>query len=58
VLLDERLERRGRPAAELLDQLVRAREDAVLMIDGDLPQVLEEEVSDGPAYCLPAGLSR
>src|SRR5262245_385158 len=58
VLLDERLERRGRTATEPLDQVIRAREDAVLMIDGDLPQVLEEEVIDGPAYCLPAGLER
>jgi len=30
VLLDERLERHGRPATELLDQVIRAREDAIL----------------------------
>src|SRR3954447_19590814 len=58
VFLDEHLERHGRPATELLDQVVLAREDAVLVIDGDLPQVLEEEVIDGPAYRLPAGLAR
>src|SRR5215469_5959320 len=58
VLLDERLERHGRPATELLNQVVRAREDAVLVIDGDLPQVLEEEVIDGPTRRLPAGLER
>jgi hypothetical protein len=58
VFLDEHLERHGRPATELLDQVIRAREDAVLVINGDLPQVLEEEVIDGPARRLPAGLER
>src|SRR5262249_60505420 len=36
VLLDERLERHGRPATELLDQAVRASEDAILVVDRDL----------------------
>src|SRR5262249_45409167 len=43
VLLDERLERHGRPAAELLDQVVRPRKDPVLVIDRALPEMLEEE---------------
>ena len=55
VLRDERLERHRRPAAELLDQVIRAREDAVLVVDRDLAQVLEEEIIAGPARAfLPA----
>jgi hypothetical protein len=33
VLGDERLERHRRPAAELLDEVVRARENPVLVVD-------------------------
>ena len=49
MLLDERFERHRRPAADLLDEVVRAREDPVLVVDGDLMEVLEEEVV--PAFC-------
>ena len=44
MLVDERLERHRRTAAELLDEVVRALEDPVLVVDRDLPQVLEEEI--------------
>jgi hypothetical protein len=43
MLLDERLERHRGTAAELLDEVVGALEDAVLVIDRDLFEVLEEE---------------
>src|SRR5262249_38460195 len=43
VLLDERLKRHGRPATELLDQVVRAREDSILVVDRDLSEMLEQE---------------
>src|SRR6516165_7406016 len=43
VLLDVRLERHGRPATELLDQVVRASEDAILVVDRDLSEMLEQE---------------
>ncbi len=43
VLLDERLERQRRTAAKLLHKLVRALENAVLMVDRDLLQVLHRE---------------
>src|SRR5262249_43344823 len=43
MLLDERLERHGRASAKLLDQVVRASEDAILVVDRDLSEVLEQE---------------
>jgi hypothetical protein len=43
VLLGKCLERHGRPATELLDQVVRASEDAILVIDRDLTEMLEQE---------------
>ena len=43
ILGDERFERHGRTAADLLDVVVRAREDPVLVIDRDLAKMLEEE---------------
>ena len=52
VLLDECLERHRRSAAELLDKVVGAGEDPVLMVDRDLLQVLHGEgipgISDFP----------
>src|SRR5262245_35637544 len=43
MLLDERLERHGRASSKLLDQVVRASEDAILVVDRDLSEMLEEE---------------
>src|SRR5262249_23937415 len=43
MLLDERLERQGRAPAQLLDQVVRASEDAILVVDRDLSEMLEQE---------------
>src|SRR5262245_62525561 len=43
MLLDERLERQRRASAKLLDQVVRAREDTILVVDRDLSEVLEQE---------------
>src|SRR5262249_45381936 len=43
MLLDERLERHGRASAKLLDQVVRASEDAILVVDRDLSEMLEQE---------------
>src|SRR6267142_3665538 len=44
VLVDKLLQRHRRPAAELLDEVVRALENPVLVVDRDLPQVLEKEL--------------
>ena len=43
MLGDELLERRRLASADLLDQVVRAGKDTVLVIDGDFPQMLDEE---------------
>jgi len=43
VLGDELHERRRLASADLLDHVVRAGKDTVLVIDGDFPQVLDEE---------------
>src|SRR5262245_60085263 len=43
VLGDELLERRRLASADLLDHVVRAGEDTVMVIDGDFPQMLDEE---------------
>src|SRR5262249_3626050 len=43
MLVDERLERQGRASAQLLDQVVGAREDAILVVDRDLSEMLEQE---------------
>src|SRR5437879_13366214 len=43
VLGDELLERRRLASADLLDHVVRAGKDPVLVIDGDFPQMLDEE---------------
>ena len=43
MLLDERLERHGRASAKFLDQVVRASEDAILVVYRDLSEMLEQE---------------
>jgi hypothetical protein len=43
MLGDEFLERHPRPSSDLLDEVIRAREQAVLVIDWALPQVLDQE---------------
>src|SRR5215471_12993241 len=43
VLGDELLERRRLASADLLDHVVRAGKDTVLVIDGDFTQMLDEE---------------
>ena len=43
VLGDECLERHGRASAKLLDQVVGASEDAILVVDRDLSEMLEQE---------------
>src|SRR5262249_31999326 len=43
VLGDELLERRRLASADLLDHVVRAGKDTVLVIDGDFMQMLDEE---------------
>src|ERR1700757_878025 len=43
VLLDEGLQRHGRAAADRLDQIVRAGEDAGLVVDRHLADVLQGE---------------
>ena len=58
MFLDERLERHRRTAADLFDEIVRAGENPVLMIDGDLVEVLEEEVIPGFLLGRPLGFRR
>lgn len=58
MFLDERLERHRRPSADLFDEIVRAGENPVLMIDGDLVEVLEEEVIPGFLLGRPLGFRR
>ena len=43
VLLDEGLQRHGRAAADRLDHVVGAGEDASLVVERDLADVLQEE---------------
>src|SRR6516162_10334142 len=43
MFLDERLERHGRASAKLLDQVVCASEDAILVVDRYLSEMLEQE---------------
>src|SRR6476661_8094355 len=43
VLVDKCFERRRRPTTNRFDQVVRAGEDPVLVVDGDLAQVLDDE---------------
>ena len=43
MLRDKLLERHRRPSSDLLDEVIRAREEAVLVIDRDLAQVLDQE---------------
>ena len=43
VLVDKSFERRRRPTTNRFDQVVRAGEDPVLVVDGDLAQVLDDE---------------
>src|SRR6516164_10415732 len=43
MLLDERLERQGQASAKFLDQVVRAGEDAILVVDRDLSEMLEQK---------------
>src|SRR5262249_9318345 len=53
MLLDERLEGHRGMAAELLDKVIRACEDAVLVVDRDLFQMLNEEgIARGPCASL------
>src|SRR5262249_13013524 len=49
VLVDKCFERRRRPTTNRFDQVVLAGEDPVLMVDGDLAQVLDEERIPRPA---------
>src|SRR5438132_2493376 len=44
MLGDELFKRHRRTAAELLDVVIRAREDAVLVVDHDVAEVLEDEI--------------
>src|SRR5580704_14210311 len=44
MLGDELFERHRRASSDLLDQVIRAGEDAVLVIECDLAQVLEQEI--------------
>ena len=50
ILGDERLERHRGTAAELLDEVVRALEDAVLVVDHDLFEMLDEEGIAGTRF--------
>jgi hypothetical protein len=43
MLRDKLIERRRRPTSDLLDEVIRAREDAVLVIDRDFTQMLHGE---------------
>src|SRR5947208_2461394 len=52
ILCDKLLERHWRPSSDLLDEVIRAREDTVLVIDRDLAQVLKEEVIAFPSLGL------
>ena len=53
VLVDKCFERRRRPTTNRLDQVVRSGEDPVLVVDGDLAQVLDDERIARPAvWCL------
>src|SRR5262249_27986266 len=53
VLGDELLERRRLASADSLDHVVRAGKDTVLVIDGDFPQMLDDERIARPAvWCL------
>src|SRR5258708_39894747 len=53
VLVDTCFERRRRPTTKRFDQVVRAGEDSVLVVDGDLAQVLDDERIARPAvWCL------
>ena len=53
VLVDKCFERRRRPTTNRFDQVVRAGEDPVLVVDGDLAQVLHGERIARPAvWCL------
>src|SRR5262249_7220334 len=53
VLVDKCFERRRRPTTNRLDQVVRAGEDPVLVVDRDLAQVLDDERIARPAvWCL------
>ena len=57
MLLDERLERHRRTAAELLDEVVRALEDPVLVVDRDLPAGAGTGRNCSRPACLPARLA-
>ena len=53
VLVDKCFERRRRPTTNRFDQVVRSGEDPVLVVDGDLAQVLDDERIARPAvWCL------
>ena len=43
VLVDKLLQRHRRAAADFFDEIIRAGEDAVLMINGDFTQMLDGE---------------
>ena len=43
VLLDKRLQRQRRVAADFFDEIIRAGEDAILVINGDFTQMLDEK---------------
>src|SRR5271166_609841 len=58
MFLDECLERHRRTTADLFDEIVRAGENPVLVIDRDLVKVLEEEVIPGSFLGRPLGLRR
>ena len=52
MLGDELVERRRLASADLLDHVVRAGKDTVLVIEGDFPQMLGEEGLLGPSgFC-------
>jgi len=41
--LDELLKRQRRPAADFFDDIIRASEETVLVVDGNFSQVLNEK---------------
>jgi hypothetical protein len=57
MLFGEGLERHRRTAADLLDGVVRTREEPVLVVDCDPVEMLEEEVSPSSLLRRRLGLS-
>src|SRR6476659_8047749 len=58
VLVDKCFERRRRPTTNRFDQVVRSGEDPVLVVDGDLAQVLDDERIARPGGLVPVQTRR